>query len=99
MTSSRRADESRCAPDGRRKRGLQTLPSLERTGGGHFLCPLQQQGRELVGHVDHHIMPTCKLLLPPAALSYLVVNLANNTNNPPPPNVSTSCITVPHPPT
>jgi hypothetical protein len=31
LTSSRRADDSRCAPDGRRKQGLQTPPSLERT--------------------------------------------------------------------
>ena len=31
LTSSRRADDSGCAPDGRRKQGLQTPPSLERT--------------------------------------------------------------------
>src|SRR5258708_13581661 len=70
-------------PDGRRKRGPQTLPSLERTGGGRFLCPLQQQGRELVGHVEHHIMPACKLLLPPAALSCLGVKLPAPWSRPP----------------
>src|SRR6202140_1463190 len=48
-------------------------------GGGRSLRPLQQKGRELVGHLDHHIMPACKLLLPPAALSCLGVKLAETT--------------------
>src|SRR5258706_10837898 len=48
-------------------------------GGGRSLRPLQQKGRELVGHVEHHIMPACKLLLPPAALSCLGVKLAERT--------------------
>jgi hypothetical protein len=43
------------------------------------LRPLQQQGRELIGHVEHHIMPACKLLPPPAALSCLGVKLAERT--------------------
>jgi hypothetical protein len=48
-------------------------------GGDRFLRPLQQQGRELVGHVEHHIMPACKLRLPPAALSCLGVELLERT--------------------
>src|SRR3984893_18940205 len=48
-------------------------------GGGRSLRSLQQQGRELVGHVEHHIMAACKLLLPPAALSCLGVKLAERT--------------------
>src|SRR6202023_2452962 len=48
-------------------------------GGGRSLRSLQQQGRELVGHVEHHIMPACKLLPPPAALSCLGVKLAERT--------------------
>src|SRR5258708_10979650 len=48
-------------------------------GGGRSLRPLQQKGRELVGHVERHIMPACKLLQPPAALSCLGVKLAERT--------------------
>jgi alkyl hydroperoxide reductase subunit AhpC len=69
-------------------------PSLERTGGGRFLCPLQQQGRELVGHVEHHVMPACELLLPPAALSCLGVKLAERTVKATRQNVSDFCDVV-----
>jgi hypothetical protein len=48
-------------------------------GDGRRKRCLQQQGRELVGHVEHHIMPACKLLLPPAALSCLGVKLPEGT--------------------
>src|ERR1700680_2562690 len=44
---------------------LPALPSLQQTiGGGRSLRPLQQKGREFVGHVEHPIMPACTLLLP-----------------------------------
>src|SRR5467141_4213967 len=63
-------------------------------GGGRSLRPLQQQGRELVGHVEHHIMPACKLLLPPAALSCLGVKLAERTIIATRQNVSDVCDAV-----
>src|SRR6195256_2355450 len=63
-------------------------------GGGRSLRPLQQQGRQLVGHVEHHIMPACKLLLPPAALSCLGVKLAERTVIAPRQNVSDVCDAV-----
>src|SRR5580704_7144297 len=58
------------------------------------LRPLQQQGRELVGHVEHHIMPACKLLPPPAALSCLGVKLAKRTVIAPRQNVPDACDAV-----
>src|ERR1700722_9545265 len=63
-------------------------------GGGRSLRPLQQQGRELVGHVEHHIMPACKLLLPPAALSCLGVKLPEGTVKAARQNVSDVCDVV-----
>src|SRR5258705_8187855 len=62
--------------------------------GDCSLRPLQQQGRELIGHVEHHIMPACKLLLPPAALSCLGVKLAERTVIAPRQNVSDVCDAV-----
>src|SRR5260370_14687052 len=59
---------------------LPALPSLQQTmAAARSLRPLQQKGREFVGHVEHHIMSACKLLLPPAALSCLGVKLAERT--------------------
>jgi hypothetical protein len=63
-------------------------------GGDRSLRPLQQQGREFIGHVEHHIMPACKLLLPPAALSCLGVKLAERTFKATRPNVSDVCDAV-----
>src|SRR5882757_3625652 len=63
-------------------------------GGGRSLRVLQQQGRELIGHVERHIMPACKLLLPPAALSCLGVKLAERTVIAPRKNVSDVCDAV-----
>src|SRR5260221_1410788 len=63
-------------------------------GGGRSLRPLQQKGRELVGHVERHIMPACKLLQPPAALSCLGVKLAERTVIAPRKNVSDVCDAV-----
>src|ERR1700720_2943150 len=48
-------------------------------GGDRPLRVLQQQGREFIGHVERHIMPACKFLQPPAALSCLGVKLAERT--------------------
>src|SRR5258708_13342943 len=44
-----------------------------------ILCPLQQQAPELVVHVEHHLIPPCNLLLPPPALSCLVLKLPSPT--------------------
>src|SRR5712672_4854906 len=55
---------------------------------------LQQQGREFIGHVEHHIMPACKLLPPPAALSCLGVKLAERTVKATRQNVSDVCDAV-----
>src|SRR5882762_2438255 len=63
-------------------------------GDGRSLPPLQQKGREFVGHVEHHIMPACKLLLPPAALSCLGVKLAERTFKATRQNVSDFCDVV-----
>src|SRR5712672_1849991 len=63
-------------------------------GGDRSLRPLQQQGRELIGHVEHHIMPACKLLPPPAALSCLGVKLAERTFKATRQNVSDGCDVV-----
>src|SRR5712671_4967053 len=57
--------------------GTSAAPAKD--GDGRSLPPLQQKGREFVGHVEHHIMPACKLLLPPAALSCLGIKLAERT--------------------
>src|SRR5260370_2528358 len=74
---------------------LPALPSLQQTmAAARSLCPLQQQGRELVGHVEHHIMPACKLLLPPAALSCLGVKLVEGTFKATRLNVSDVCDAV-----
>src|SRR5246500_4265814 len=62
--------------------------------GHRFLRPLQQQGCEFIGHVEHHIMPACKLLLPPAALSCLGVKLAERTFKATRQNVSDVCDAV-----
>src|SRR6266403_5792215 len=59
-----------------------------------LLRPLLQQSRELIGHVEHHIMPACKLLPPPAALSRLGVKLAERTVEATRPNVSDVCDVV-----
>src|ERR1700730_12801676 len=59
-----------------------------------MLWPLQEQGRELVGHVEHHIMPAGKLLLPPAALSCLGVKLPERTVKATRQNVSDVCDAV-----
>src|SRR6266478_3448653 len=59
-----------------------------------LLRPLQQQGREFIGHVEHHIMPACKLLPPPAALSCLGVKLAERTFIATRQNVSDGCDAV-----
>src|SRR4029077_594053 len=59
-----------------------------------LLLPLQQQGREFIGHVEHHIMPACKLLPPPAALSCLGEKLAERTFIATRQNVSDGCDAV-----
>src|SRR5258708_8164606 len=62
---------------------LPALPSLQQTmAAARSLRPLQQKGREFVGHVEHHIMSACKLLLPPAALSCLGVNWLKGPSKP-----------------
>src|SRR6266478_5614264 len=71
-----------------------TSAAPENDGGGRSLRPMQQQRRELVGHVEHHIMPACKLLLPPAALSCLGVKLAERTFKATRQNVSDVCDAV-----
>src|SRR4030081_2039381 len=63
-------------------------------GGGRSLRSLQQKGRELIGHVERHIMPACKLLQPPAALSCLGVKLAEGTIMATRQNVSDVCDAV-----
>src|SRR5258708_24689884 len=68
------------------------LPARSARSG--CLCPLPQQGRELVGHVEHHILPAWKLLLPPEALSCLGVELAERTIVTPRQNVSDACDVV-----
>src|ERR1700680_3138331 len=74
---------------------LSALPSLQQTmAAGRSLRVLQQQGRELIGHVERHIMPACKLLQPPAALSCLGVKLAEGTIMATRQNVSDVCDAV-----
>src|SRR3982074_867714 len=63
-------------------------------GGGRSLRVLQQQGRELIGHVERHIMPACKVLQTPAALSCLGVKLAEGTIMATRQNVSDVCDAV-----
>src|SRR5258706_14907366 len=48
----------------------------------------------MVGHAEHHIMPACKLLPPPAALSCLGVKLAERTFKATRQNVSDGCDAV-----
>src|ERR1700758_2876570 len=62
--------------------------------GDRSLRPLQQQGCEFIGHVEHHIMPACKLLLPPSALSCFGVKLAERTFKATRQNVSDVCDAV-----
>jgi hypothetical protein len=49
---------------------------------------MQQQGRQLIGHVEHHIMPAFKLRLPPAARTCLGVKLLERTVKATRPNLS-----------
>src|ERR1700681_2215932 len=72
--------------------GTSVVPAND--GGDRSLRPLQQKGRELVGHVERHIMPACKLLQPPAALSCLGVKLAKGTIMATRQNVSDVCDAV-----
>src|ERR1700676_3165011 len=71
-----------------------TSAAPESDGDARSLRVLQQQGRELIGHVERHIMPACKLLQPPAALSCLGVKLAEGTIMAPRQNVSDVCDAV-----
>src|SRR5258705_8360139 len=71
-----------------------TSAAPENDGGRRSLRPLQQKGRELIGHVERHIMPACKLLQPPAALSCLGVKLAEGTIMATRQNVSDVCDAV-----
>src|ERR1700681_2283727 len=72
--------------------GTSVVPAND--GGDRSLRVLQQQGRELIGHVERHIMPACKLLQPPAALSCLGVKLAERTVMATRQNVSDVCDAV-----
>ena len=71
-----------------------TSAAPENDGDDRSLRVLQQQGRELIGHVERHIMPACKLLQPPAALSCLGVKLAEGTIMATRQNVSDVCDAV-----
>src|ERR1700731_198969 len=73
---------------------LDTSVAGAKDGDERSLRPLQQQGREFIGYVEHHIMPACKLLLPPAALSCLGVKLAERTFKTTRQNVSDFCDVV-----
>src|SRR5258708_2483368 len=57
LTSSRRADDFRCAPDDRRKQGLQTPPSLERTMAG--TAPYVRCSSRAVSSLGMWSIPSC----------------------------------------
>src|SRR3984893_18204333 len=63
-------------------------------GGRRSLRSLHLQGRDRIWHFQRHIMPACKLLQPPAALTCLGVKLAEGTIMATCQNVSDVCDVV-----
>src|SRR5258705_13101784 len=92
LTTSRRFPV--CPRRPTQARPADTSVARANDGGDRSLRPLQQQGREFIGHVEHHIMPACKLLPPPAALSCPGVKLDERTFKTTSQNVSDFCNVV-----